>query len=209
LVALLVIMAGIILLFTPKGRALAQEVFHFFTFAENDVLPLPSGQPAELPPPTRTAALTQIVELQEVTPAVNPSSAMSYPTATSVPPVEANAPIWNLSIEEAEQLAGYEIHVPVSLPPGYRLDNVIFVPQTQEVTQIYSFHPYSAGEQVILHQRPSAPDDVIGQSAAVEQMTIGGIAVEFVEGSWFGEAGAEAETWQAKSGSSRQRRLRH
>jgi len=198
--ALLVIIAGTILLFTPPGQAFAQGIFHFFTLAENDILPLPTGQPAEPPPPTRTTAPTDIVALQQVTPVESALDAQSYPTAMPAPTaVEANAPIWNLSIEEAKQLAGFELHVPASLPPGYRLDNVIFDPRTNEVSQIYGFHPYSAGEQFILHQRPSAPDDVVGQSAAVEQMAIGGVSVEFVEGSWFGEAGADVETWHTNS----------
>jgi hypothetical protein len=161
---------------------------------------LPAGQPTEPPPPTRTAAPTEIVALQQVTPAGAAASAQDYPTNTPVPaPTESNDPVGNLSIEEAEQLAGFNLRVPVSLPPGYRLDNVIYHPQTDEVAQFYGFHPYAAGEQFILHQRPSAPGDLVGQSATVEQMTVGGVSVEFVEGSWFGEAGAEAETWQTNS----------
>ena len=199
LIALLAIAAGTVLFFTPPGQAFAQGIYHFFTRAEYDYLPIPTGQPTEAPPPTRTAAPTHIAELQEVTPAGNAASVQDYPTAMPVPPGEPNTPAWNLTLDQAEQLAGYEVRMPASLPPGYRLDNVTFDPRTQEVAQFYGFHPYAAGEQFILHQRPSLPTDEIGQSATVEQMTLGGVLVEYVGGSWYGEAGAGAETWHPDS----------
>jgi hypothetical protein len=192
-------LAGVVFFLTPQGKGFAQELIRFFTFAESDVLLLATGQPTEAPPPTRTPALTQLVELEAVTPAVNPAGVMSYPTDTPAPTARAGEPIWNLSLEEAEQLAGFELRVPVSLAPGYRLDNVIFDPGSGEVAQFYEFHPYSAGEMFILGQRRSVPADVIGQSAQVEQLTVGDIAVEYVKGGWSGDSGLGIETWGADS----------
>lgn len=196
---LLVLVAGTIFFVTPQGRGVAQTVIRFFNLAQNDILPLPTGQTTEPPHPTRTAAPTRVVELQEVTPAANASGALSFPTVTPVTDAKADGAKWNLTIEQAEQFVGFKLRVPVSLPSGYRLDNVIFDPRTSEVTQIYGFHPYSAGEQFILHQRPSKPTDVIGQSAIVEQMTVGGVGVEYVAGAWFGAAGASTESWHTDS----------
>ncbi|MBN2145961.1 MAG: hypothetical protein JW726_01190 [Anaerolineales bacterium] len=196
---LLILLAGAIFFLTPPGRAVAQQVIRFFTFAESDVLPLPTNQPTEVPLPTRTSAPTQVATLQEILPPLVIPEVESYPTATPAPSAEPGAPRWNLTIDEAQQLAGFEVRVPASLPPGYRLDNVIFDPQTGEVAQIYGFHPYSAGEQFILHQQPSLLEIVIGESAEVEQMTVGGFEVEYVVGTWFGGIGANAESWHPDS----------
>lgn len=196
---LLILLAGMIFFLTSPGRAVAREVLRFFTQAESDVLPLPTGQPAEPLPPTRTVAPTHLLGLQEVTPAVGVPNALIYPTATPAPQKKTSAPIWNLTLDQAAQLAGFELRVPVSLPPGYRLDNVTYDPRTGEVTQFYRFYPYSAGEQFILHQRPSKPTDVIGRSATVNQMIVGGIEVEYVGGSWFNDSSSDAETWHRDS----------
>jgi hypothetical protein len=199
LIVLLAVAAGAALFFTPPGQAFAQGLYQFFTRAEGDSLSTSASQPTEPPPPTRTAAPTHIAELQAVAPAGDVADIEGYPTATPVVPGGPNAPLWNLTLDQAEQLAGYEVRVLASLPPGYRLDNVVYDPQTQEVEQFYGFHPYAAGEQFILHQRPSSPADVIGQSATVEQLNLGGLPVEYVAGSWYGENGAEAETWHPDS----------
>lgn len=192
---LMILLMGVILLLTPPGRGFAQEVIRFFNFAESDVLPLPTGQLTELPPPTRTPAPTQLVELQEGTSAVNAHGAMSYPTKSAIPTVQAEENTWNLTLDEAEQLAGFDLRIPASLAPGYRLDNVIYEPSSGEVIQFYEFHPYSAGEMFLLGQRQSPPEDIIGKSAAVEQITIRETPVEYVEGAWSGDSGLSVETW--------------
>jgi hypothetical protein len=129
----------------------------------------------------------------------NAPSALSYPTATPALQRKTSLPTWNLTLDQAEQLASFEVRAPLNLPPGYRLDNVTFDPRTGEVAQFYEFHPYSAGEQFILHQRPSKPADVIGRSAAIEQMTIGGIEVEYVGGSWYDDPDSKTESWHSDS----------
>jgi hypothetical protein len=193
--ALVVLLSGVVFFLTPQGRGFAQQVIHYFTFAEGDALPLPTGYSTELPPPTRTPAPTQMVVLQEGTPAVEAAGVMSYPTDTPAPAAPLGEPVWNLTIEEAAQLAGFEVTVPTSLAPGYRLDNVIFVPERGEIAQFYEFHPYSAGEMFILSQRRSAPEDVIGQSAQVEQLMVGEVAVEYVKGGWADTPAQGVETW--------------
>ena len=194
---MVVLLAAVIFFLTPQGRGFAQQAMRFFTHAESDTLPLPTGQPSEPPHPTRTPAATQMAELTSVTPAAEAPAADSYPTDTPAPQGTVGEPVWNLTIEQAQELAGFEVVVPVSLPPGYRLDNVIFNPNTGEVAQFYEFHPYSAGEMFILGQRLSPPSEVIGQSATVEQLTLGGIPVEYVKGGWFGAPGSSVETWHA------------
>ena len=199
LAVVFVMLAGIIFLFTPQGQGVAQAVARFFTFAGQDTLPLPTGQPTEPTPPTRTPAPTRIAELQVVTPGDSAPAVASYPTETPVSAAGAGVPVWNLSVEEAEQLAGFAVSTPAVLPPGYRLDNVIYNPGAGEVAQFYEFHPYSAGEMFILSQRATAPEDVIGQSAQVEQLTVGDTPVEYVRGGWFGEPGSGTESWSSGS----------
>jgi hypothetical protein len=196
---MVVMVAAVIFFLTPQGRGFAQQAMRFFTHAKSDTLPLPTGQPSEPPHPTRTPAATRMAELTAVTPAGQAPAVESYPTDTPAPQGTAGEAVWNLTIEQAQALAGFEVVVPVSLPSGYRLDNVIFNPGTGEVAQFYEFYPYSAGEMFILGQRLSPPSEVIGQSATVEQLTLGDTPVEYVEGGWFGAPGSGAETWQADS----------
>lgn len=46
---LTLMLAAALLVFTPQGRAWAQEVLHFFTRAESDILPLQSSQLTPIP----------------------------------------------------------------------------------------------------------------------------------------------------------------
>lgn len=107
--------------------------------------------------------------------------------------------IWNLTIQEAEKLAGFTVNVPASLPEGYSLDNVIYNPASNDVIQMYKFHPYSAGEQFNVHQSRQPFVDEIGNSAGVELLTVDGKTVEYVHGSWFGPDGSPVESWQPNS----------
>ena len=189
--------AGILLPHPPGARPSPSRHSRFFVHAPGDTLLVPTGIPTEPPHPTRTPAATQIATLQSVTQAVAAPAVESYPTDTPISPVAAGEPVWNLTIEKAQELAGFEVQVPVSLPDGYRLDNVIYNPGAGEVAQFYEFHPYSAGEMFILGQRLSPPAEVIGLIATVEQLILGGIPVEYVKGGWFGASGSAVETWHA------------
>lgn len=190
---------GVLFMMTPEGKGVAQAVARFFSFADQDTVPIPTGLPTEPAHPTRTAAPTQNGELQVVTPAVKAADVSSYPTKTPIATIQSDRAMWYLSLEQAGQLAGYEVRVPASLPEGYRLDNVIYDPSNAETAQFYKFYPYSAGEMFILSQRSSPPVDVIGKSALVEQISLGDLQVEYVDGGWFGEPGSGVETWSSGS----------
>lgn len=197
--AILLLLVGLALFLTPPGQSVAQGVLRFFTLAQSDQMPLPNGRPTEPPVPSRTTAPTRLAELVTASPPGRAQAVEVYPTRTPAPRPTSSLPIWNLSLEEAEALAGFDLRVPADLPPGYRLDNVIFDPKTREVAQIYSFHPYSAGEQFFLHQRLSLNEELIGPSAGVNQFFIGDILVEYVTGSWLDDSSGETETWHSDS----------
>lgn len=122
--------------------------------------------------------------------------AESLKEASSPLPDEA---IWNLTLQEAEELSGFTVNLPASLPQGYNLDDVIYNPSSNDLIQMYKFHPYSAGEQFNIHQSRRPFVDEIGNSAGVELLTIDGKTVEYVHGSWFGPDGSPVETWQPNS----------
>lgn len=106
-------------------------------------------------------------------------------------------PVWGLSIAEAKDLAGFDVRVPDYLPPGYGLKTVIFNPQNGAVIQLYEFSPRQAGESFALIQSHTNPTELIGSDATVEMMEIGGIPVEYVNGTWLAAAGSVTEQWIA------------
>ena len=198
-IAMFALAAAVVFLLTPLGRGFAQQALRFFTHASSDMQPVPSGELAEPAHPSRTPALTQVAPLLSVTPAIEAIPVEKYPTATSAVQSVAGGPFWNLTLDQAQELAGFDVLVPASLPPGYRLDNIIYTPSTGEVSQFYEYHPYSAGEMFIFSQRLSPPAELIGLNALVEQLTIENIPVEYVKGGWFGAVGSGIETWHTDS----------
>jgi hypothetical protein len=111
----------------------------------------------------------------------------------STPP--SPEPLWGLSIDKAEELAGFEVRVPACVPPGYSLKTVIYNPNNGAVIQLYEFSPRQAGEMFALIQSPTPPNDLIGSDATVETLDVGGTTVEYVSGMWFSGIGSATEQW--------------
>jgi hypothetical protein len=113
------------------------------------------------------------------------------PATTNVVPEQAVVPATELrtysSIEDAEKAVGFEAKMPSSLPKGYVLDE-IRVNVSEEVLTIFYRGP---GNQtpvmtplMFLTQRRSPFDDLVGPSAAIEELNIAGERAEYVEGGW-------------------------
>lgn len=192
--ALLAGLLALVFLLTPPGQAAAQGVLRFFQRAGGETLPLPAGQPTEAIPPTSTTAPTRYVGLEAAGTPVVTVTTTPLPT---IAPQGPDASVWTADIAAVQPQVAYPIRALPAAPPGYALENVVYLPGEQLVQQIYKYRPYQSGEMFIFSQQPTPPGEVIGQSAAVAQVEIDGVAVEVVDGSWFTAAGADRQQWQA------------
>ena len=112
-------------------------------------------------------------------------------------PINPMGTTYGLNINEAENLAGFKIAVPASLPDGYSLAEVIYDSQLREAIQVYKFNSYQAGEMFILTQQTSQPAEIIGQSAEIKEFMVGTTPVESVLGSWFAPINSDMEEWSS------------
>jgi len=191
LTMLLVLLAGMVFFLTPEGQVTAKNLFQLFRKAESNVLLLPTGLPTEPILPTRTPVPTLVVGLQPI----STGEPRAFITPTPKEKTEQGAITYGLTILEAEELAKFAIRVPKSLPLGYRLTEVTFDSRTRAVQQIFKYFPYQSGEMFVLSQELSQPTDSVGQSAKIDQIQVGDITVETVNGSWFSSAGSNQEEW--------------
>lgn len=186
------LVAGAVFFTTPAGHAIAQDILSLFTRSGQDLRPLPAGQVQEAPRATVTPVPTRIVGLLPATAVATQRFVTSTPPATQA----ESGILPGLTIVAAQQLVDFPILELSSLPPGYALSEVAYLPESQAVQQMYTYTPYQAGEVFIFTQQAIAPTDQVGQSAEVSQLRIGDIPVERVVGAWFNAAGAASEQWQ-------------
>ena len=121
------------------------------------------------------------------------SNVRALPTEPIIPETTT----YGLNINEAENLAGFKIVTPASVPDGYSLAEVLYDSQLREVIQVYKFNPYQAGEMFLLTQQTSQPAEIVGQSAEVKEFMVGTTSVESVPGSWFAPINSDTEEWNS------------
>lgn len=158
-IALVVLLFAAFFALTPQGRALAQEALQFFTRAESDQLPLQDWQ---------------------LTPAPTPGT--STPDPASI--LDATA-----SVQEVEQIAGFDVLVPSWIP-----DSLQFVGATIEedksIVRIFYQYVETNTNGLALRQQPIPVSEdcelceMVGASAEVQTVSILGNAGEYVEGVW-------------------------
>lgn len=88
----------------------------------------------------------------------------------------------SLTVEQVEAQAGFDVHTPAYLPPGYTLVNASYDPTAHLVSLLYS----KDGVGLNIVQTPAIyaePLDV-GASAAIIPMQIGETTGQFVKGYW-------------------------
>lgn len=104
------------------------------------------------------------------------------------------------SIEDAEIAAGFVARTPANLPPGYELGTVQ-VDQTEQTIRITYLGPASQTPVMTplmtITQRKLPFDDLVGPSAEIEELTVGGERGEYIKGGWMyvesSEPGQEKE----------------
>jgi hypothetical protein len=162
--------AAALLVFTPQGRAWAQEVLHFFSRAESDVLPLLPEQ------------MTAIARYYEET---------STPIVETVTPNPEAGFVFNLSVAEAGQQAGFDVMVPTWVPGILSFVGASYQPEHNIVRLFYQHNQYpDIGNGLVLREeRFKTIDDcklcgVVGASEPIETVTIGGTTGEYITGVW-------------------------
>ena len=197
LTALIALAFLAVLLFwlTPPGRAFAGQVFTFFQNAFSDHRPAQSDdfEPLAL---TRTPRPAIEAGIKEFDPTRDGPQAFFTPTAQ--PRVAAGSVFFGISLADAQNLVDYQVRIPADLPAGYQFVLASVDQTTRAVSQTYKFFPVEAGELFTITQTPleNAATEPVGQSASIEQFTLGDDLVEYVEGSWLHKYGDTQEEWQ-------------
>ena len=90
---------------------------------------------------------------------------------------------FSLSIDEAEDLAGFDARTPKTLPAGYTFAGAGFSSEREAI--VLNYAPPSAGQVLRIFQRQVGLEfQEISASANVEIVSIGSSAGEYVSGAW-------------------------
>ncbi|MFT3891334.1 MAG: hypothetical protein QM730_06845 [Anaerolineales bacterium] len=117
-------------------------------------------------------------------------------------PAKANTDPYPIkSIAEATDLAGYELLVPSQeATSGFQFNGATYDPKNKMVSLFYA---NTAGEGFMLSEQPlEAPEDiyplqgVVGASAPIEKVEVGGLPGEYIEGVW--ELTNNGPVWRAE-----------
>ena len=162
----------IVLFATPLGSALAQEFVELFSRSESNVMPNYPGQTAIARDATMTAAPT-------ITPGAQTTTTPT-PTRTPNPTSKEYA---NLTIEEVEQIAGFDVLAPTYLPRPIEFYGANYDPKSNVVFLFYD------GGMLIRQEPVTGTDDCdlcseVGATARVESVQIGDIEGELIYGVW-------------------------
>lgn len=154
-----VLMILLALFATPQGRALAQEILHFFSRAPSDTLPLQSFQ------------LTPLPTLDTSTPTPDPASIGDA----------------NQTVQEVEKQAGFDVLEPAYVPNIISFTGATFDP-AHHIARIF-YRYWDTNGLVLREEPYQTNDDcelcgVVGASAAVETVQIGTAKGEYAEGVW-------------------------
>ena len=145
-------------LFSPQGRAFAQDLLRFFSRADQDALPVQSWQ---------------------MTPAA---------TAGVATPDPANILDATLAEGEAAALAGYSVLSPAWLPAGVAFSGASYDANTLAVRQFYQTVESNGFvlKQTPLDANEEASElaGVVGASTTVEEVQVGSATGEYVQGVW-------------------------
>ncbi len=189
--AIIIIILSLGLIFTPAGKALADEIVRFFNPAAGTSFPLPPEEvfpllPTDTPEPTHAAQLLPAEQIKPVT-----------SQATSTPFLNLSAEqMQNLDSITAQDLVDFPIQAPGYLPEGYRLDRIFYDDKNRTVNMEYtSSKPV---EEPTLHIAQGKPlmQDLAGASLSSEDIQINGTTARLMRGSWEVSPGGGRPLWQ-------------
>lgn len=180
---------AVALVATPAGNVVANEILQFFTRAQGNALPVPTNQ-YESPIPSPTMAPTRNLALLPAEQVVR-NAPTPKPTATAYPGMSAE-----LSLMEAEAIAGFDLYEPLQLPRDYRLKRIFYNSYFQAIQMDYESPRAETGEYFYILQGNNLPPMTVGADAKIETFRVGDYTAELVRGIWFADAGSTQATWR-------------
>ena len=200
-VVILACIAG--LLFLPQGSVFADRFARFFNLRPNTrSLPMAVQTSPVMPTPTKT-------DVQNVTlvPVESNHTVSATPTVKPDPqafflqveqPTQANTPktVQTLPIERLKSSAGFEVFSPLELPQGYSLLTAAYDQGSGNVVLTYatSIEEKSHLLVILTETKDQSPND-IGLKAQVEEVSLGEMTGELVQGGWTTAEGQSVEVW--------------
>lgn len=179
--ALFLVLAGAIFMMTPSGKAAAESLFQFFRNEPTSQRPQPVVVQRETELPTWAPAQNQPSETSTLEPQI----------------IVLDDFISDLTVEEAEKLAGFAVTGTQQMPEGFLHYSVAYNQRKQGVIQTFTWDGKPGGEIIYLSQQLSAEVEPVGQNAEIQVIKLGETRVEVVAGCWFQLAGSSLETWEA------------
>ncbi len=172
LAVLLVILAGFA--FTPPGRALADEIIHFFNPAPAPSLPL---APQEILPleASATPAPTHILTLL-------PAEAVKPKPTTATPPATPNldqAQTQDLVSISAKNMVDYPLLAPAYLPRGYRLARIAYDGTHKAISMEYASSSAPEEQKIRIYQEKASTEKAQTPGETSRELQVNGQNAEF------------------------------
>lgn len=185
-----ILLIGALFLFLPQGRALAQEILHFFNRSTSNTLPAPVQ-----------ATLAWV----EVTPGITATTPTPQPTLSGAVFSDTCGDYRSprCSIEQIRAKVNFTIKELGNIPSG--MDFVGATGGPDQVTLLYDTQDHST--VIILTEKPWTGDTArallwndISPKAVIEPVRIGPNSGEYVKGSYRYQAGEKLATWNDNAG---------
>jgi hypothetical protein len=191
---LILLLAFVILLTTPPGRAFAQKMLLFFRVTEEKSFLLPTGQVFPVPE-TPTPAPTYVLPLQAVEGETRPGPTKSIDPSCSTP---ASRSGYSCQIKAVEIKAGFDVKEFPFDPKGTTFSNASFDAAANQVTTEYVVT--TGGGYLYLRQginefTPAGGEWSKVPSDAVEQVMVNGQYAEIATGTFVVYPNAASAVW--------------
>lgn len=199
-IALVGLILVAVLLITPQGRALAQEIIQFFSRSEGETVPLPQQQATAFsqiatPKPTYRMALSTV--------APGPSSPLTDldRLAAQLSGCAQQYQSYSCQAAAVKQMTGYALKGFSPLPQGYVFSKFDIRAQEDMVMTIY--RSIEGEGWLVLYQGKGndskflkSSDWTKAPSDKIETVKIGGEQGEYVRGMFVVKAGSSEMTWK-------------
>jgi hypothetical protein len=168
LITLMIVVLLALALITPQGRAFAHSILQFFVRSQSDAIPMPTTQPmtwVDVTPGVPAATMTPLPAMAVF---ANECGDIGSPTCT---------------VEQIRSKVDFTVKEPGNLPEGLYFIGATGGPDSIQIS--YQYKDMS-GSLYITEKRwtgiPSPQTDLVGASAKVEQVQIGGLTGEYFTG---------------------------
>ena len=168
LITLTIVVLLALALITPQGRAFARSILQFFVRSQSDAIPMPTTQPmtwVDVTPDVPSATMTPLPAMAVF---ANECGDFGSPTCT---------------VEQIRSKVDFTVREPANIPEGLYFIGATGGPDSIQIS--YQYKDMS-GSLYITEKRwtgnPSPQTDLVGASAKVEQVQIGGLTGEYFTG---------------------------